>query len=947
MQLLALKNTYDDIINKKSTYDITNSINNTNSTNITATTTTTASSSVSHRQSQSITQLNSTAPITSYIQDNLIDYYDDMVKVLFINLKNAYHTESKVESDFWLDTLISKPIIWIRKQFIEPYRIAFQHFINFPLTITTEPFLYIIDSNSYHHHYEFKDFMKILGIRDRFDAKDLSKLTRDLYMNHTDIPLSSTLLTLSLGIIEILYNCITHGHNDNHKNDDNDNNDNKKDSNDVGDQKIHTNHETDNANQSNATNFDLKVTLSGLGLIYLPNNHNILRLASTLTYDDAPWLTDILSSTSSASSSSASNFHHQTSFNFVHSKVNIISAKELGCKSLREQLFTGEEIICPDAEKLHGLLDDDSIKDTLNDLLHIADKCLSSKLQIYYDETKYPEYSLLYPGLAETQGTSLVAYIEGPILNTEQLVKLLNYNSQNFIDDLHPSTNIDDVNNNNYARNPITLDYRKKFLPASGKHLTSAFVITDCLQIISGNKLFIFDPCGNYLVSSSSSSSTIATTSTEANSNIVTSTVSLSATTNSGSNNNNIKRLIKKPNSLNPTEYKHVPIAQHFNLSNKNNITTTNNINNINNNIDTIDQFPDQFASFLNLPYPCSQTLRNERYVKGVIIRMPLRKQSSLISGQVIKSEDVRVAFGLYTNICSGSLLFATKLREITLSYCSKDDHSKHDDINNDSSSNDYDVNCIINKSSTYNNNNNKNNISSAVPTTSSLSSSSTTAAAAQATAAKATIISSLTTTTTIHIPDISIKLISYPIERLNRLKIVEMKGWEKHGLTKLFSKAFIPPEVSYSLLIEIQIKSKDMKIKLTPYLQLIVDDNNNCDKKESKIIHREEWLISAINGFGRVRDLAIAEPYCSLSLQPFVTIAAPMLNRAQLKRFDIASPTGIYYRSAYPNLETYLPFHIEGNFIESRQQIESNQRYVSLIEMNSYIHDCSFKHLI
>jgi hypothetical protein len=159
LQLLALKNTYDDIINKKSTYDITNSINNTNSTNITTTTTTTtASSSVSHRQSQSITQLNSTAPITSYIQDNLIDYYDDIVKVLFMNLKNAYQTESKVESDFWLDTLISKPIIWIRKQFIEPYRIAFQHFINFPLTITTEPFLYIIDSNNYHHHYEFKDF---------------------------------------------------------------------------------------------------------------------------------------------------------------------------------------------------------------------------------------------------------------------------------------------------------------------------------------------------------------------------------------------------------------------------------------------------------------------------------------------------------------------------------------------------------------------------------------------------------------------------------------------------------------------------------------------------------------------------------------------------------------------------------------------------------------------
>ena len=34
------------------------------------------------------------------------------------------------------------------------------------------------------------------------------------------------------------------------------------DSNDNDDQKIHTNHETDNANQSNTTNFDLKVTLS-------------------------------------------------------------------------------------------------------------------------------------------------------------------------------------------------------------------------------------------------------------------------------------------------------------------------------------------------------------------------------------------------------------------------------------------------------------------------------------------------------------------------------------------------------------------------------------------------------------------------------------------------------------------------------------------------------------
>jgi len=199
---------------------------------------------------------------------------------------------------------------------------------------------------------------------------------------------------------------------------------------------------------------------------------------------------------------------------------------------------------------------------------------------------------------------------------------------------------------------------------------------------------------------------------------------------------------------------------------------------------------------------------------------------------------------------------------------------------------------------------------------------------------------STTTTTSSFHIPDISIILLSYPYERVKRMKINEMKGWEKHGLTKLFSKTFIPPEVNYTLLIEIQIKSYDMKIKLTPYLQSIVDDNlkvlgiNNNNNQDSNnnndntviTTHLEEWLISAINGYGRIRDLAITEPYCSLSLQPFVTIAAPISNKAQLIRYDISPLTGICYRSSYPTHETYLPFHIEGNFIVSKQ-IELFQR--------------------
>ena len=103
----------------------------------------------------------------------------------------------------------------------------------------------------------------------------------------------------------------------------------------------------------------------------------------------------------------------------------------------------------------------------------------------------------MHPGLASAQGPALSIYIDKLILGTEDLIKLLTKTS------LIPMLS-NEANEKHERRSSINGEKKedpKNKYPTTGKKLTSAFAITDCLQVLSGSQHFVFDPLGQHLLS--------------------------------------------------------------------------------------------------------------------------------------------------------------------------------------------------------------------------------------------------------------------------------------------------------------------------------------------------------------------------------------------------------------------------------------------------------------
>jgi hypothetical protein len=58
---------------------------------------------------------------------------------------------------------------------------------------------------------------------------------------------------------------------------------------------------------------------------------------------------------------------------FVHRSIDTSDAALLGAKSLREQLFAGDDIMCPEPAEVQAMVANDAVTDTLTDLLALAD----------------------------------------------------------------------------------------------------------------------------------------------------------------------------------------------------------------------------------------------------------------------------------------------------------------------------------------------------------------------------------------------------------------------------------------------------------------------------------------------------------------------------------------------------------------------------------------------
>ena len=106
--------------------------------------------------------------------------------------------------------------------------------------------------------------------------------------------------------------------------------------------------------------------------IYVPDQNGVLAPSHILCYDDAPWISTALSQRNGA-------------IRFVNKALDIEEAKVLGAKSLREQLFSGDEIVCPGPKSLRNLLGRDVAADCILDLISLADKLRGNAFHIHYD----------------------------------------------------------------------------------------------------------------------------------------------------------------------------------------------------------------------------------------------------------------------------------------------------------------------------------------------------------------------------------------------------------------------------------------------------------------------------------------------------------------------------------------------------------------------------------
>eukprot|EP00736_Rhodelphis_marinus_P003791 Rmarinus@m.11043 len=211
--------------------------------------------------------------------------------------------------------------------------------------------------------------------------------------------------------------------------------------------------------------------------IYAPDVSGWLISSENLLYNDAP-------------------FVNPTSDNIpgrlIHPAVPNYVAESLGVGSLRLAIQSedeSEKLGCPQHSQISDRLNDLSLVNedapwkVLLGLVELADLLHANSVEVTFDRRIHPDQSLLSPALKATVGPSLMVCIHGVKVSPRELVEYLTLNTEDGI-------------------------LQGKQHVCCG--LLPCFSITDCLQIVSGRDLAIFDPLGCYLGCTSAESGSIA-----------------------------------------------------------------------------------------------------------------------------------------------------------------------------------------------------------------------------------------------------------------------------------------------------------------------------------------------------------------------------------------------------------------------------------------------------
>ncbi|CAM9350980.1 unnamed protein product [Scytosiphon promiscuus] len=229
--------------------------------------------------------------------------------------------------------------------------------------------------------------------------------------------------------------------------------------------------------------------------------------APSLVYDDAPWLSSRL-----------------RNMRLVHPDVGDEAAKSLGVRGLREAFVSSQGGIqsmpCPLADEISEALNlspssTTTTTDTasasggkvtsggggggsgsrrlrrsslgnrwLHDVMEVAETMEAERVEIVLDEQEYEQQSLLHPALADAQGPAVSIVLPGAVMTDKQLLKMLTAPKRPLGGDTHSGDGSGSLGR-----------------PRMGNGVAALFALTDCLQVLSHDSLFLFDPCGDYLFS--------------------------------------------------------------------------------------------------------------------------------------------------------------------------------------------------------------------------------------------------------------------------------------------------------------------------------------------------------------------------------------------------------------------------------------------------------------
>ncbi|GMH69495.1 hypothetical protein TrRE_jg392, partial [Triparma retinervis] len=338
-----------------------------------------------------------------------------------------------------------------------------------------------------------------------------------------------------------------------------------------------------------------------VGGIYLPSDSSVLQRIEDMVYDDAPWLSSSLAG--------------KLRLRFVHPLVPGDVAMFLGARSLREVLLANQSgmqtIPCPSAESLNQLhkertwewkgrsemkVERGVREDTraILELLEVAEAAKVSKVKILVDYRKHDEESLLHPGLRSLQQSpSILVCFENVVVGVDELVRLS-----------APS---------GFYRSSVT-KFGANGSPRFGSAICSAYQMTDCLQVLSGNQLHLFDPTGHFLFSGDTNSSNEAT-----------------------------KR--KKPKK------KLQPVARRYGISSS----------------DLFENFSDQYAPFILSPFGVAEAFAENapQYFNGTIFRISMRSKPSTLSSRCYGVAEVEGISSMLASNIGEMFLFTSNITSI------------------------------------------------------------------------------------------------------------------------------------------------------------------------------------------------------------------------------------------------------------------------------------------